>query len=80
MTKKGHQKFSALKFKFLPKKVILKLWSAKFFPGPPKSAPSLRLWLEDSKEAQLRKINKLSDLQQTYSHSNLIMSIHNLTT
>jgi len=52
----------------------------KVFPSPPKSAPSLRLWLEDSKEAQLRKINKLSDLQQTYSHSNLIMSIHNLTT
>src|SRR6218665_3950821 len=44
MTKKGHQKFSALKWKFLPKKVILKLWSAKFFPVPPKSAPSLRLW------------------------------------
>src|SRR6218665_2466118 len=44
MTKKGHQKFSVLKWNFFPKKVILKLWSAKFFPVPPNSAPSLRLW------------------------------------
>ena len=37
LLKKGHQKFSALKLTFSPKKIIQKLFA------PPNSAPSLRL-------------------------------------
>src|SRR6218665_2303555 len=45
MTKKGHQKLSALKWKFLPKKSHSKtLVREIFFLSPPNSAPSLRLW------------------------------------
>src|SRR6218665_998954 len=42
ITKKGHQKFSALKWNFFSKKGHSKIWSAKFFYVPPNSAPSLR--------------------------------------
>ena len=43
MTKKqGHQKFSALKWKFFYKNGHSNIWSAKFFSVPQNSAPSLR--------------------------------------
>jgi len=40
--KKGHQKFSALKWQFLLKKGRSKIWFAKVFLPPPNSAPGLR--------------------------------------
>src|SRR6218665_915015 len=76
MTKKGHQKFSALKWKFLPKKVILKLWSAKFFPVPPKSAPSLRLWSWVLKVQQ----TEARSIGFRVSYSEFLFNIHNLST
>ena len=44
MTKKSHQKYWALKWKFFPNKRLFKnLGPRNMFP-PPNSAPSLRLW------------------------------------
>ena|SRR6218665_904368 len=42
MTKKGHQKFWALKWKFFLKKVIRKFGQRNLFSVPPNSASSLR--------------------------------------
>src|SRR6218665_1791890 len=44
MTKKGHQKFLPLKWKFFQKKSSS--WSAKNFSVPPNSAPGFRPWLQ----------------------------------
>src|SRR6218665_2088825 len=78
MTKKGHQEFSALKWKFLSKKVILKLWSAKFFPVPPKSAPSLRLWswVLKVQQTEARSIGFRVGL----SYSEFLFNIHKIST
>src|SRR6218665_297976 len=42
MTKKSHQKFLPLKWKFFLKKTSS--WSAKIFSFPPNSAPGFRHW------------------------------------
>src|SRR6218665_2731485 len=76
MTKKGYQKFSALKWKFLPKKGHFKTLVREIVSRPPKSAPSLRLWSWVLKVQQ----TEACSIGFRVSYSEFLFNIHNIST